>query len=148
MDPCSAGTVRGGDGDFPGRPWRSDRACQGVRGVFEVGDQSAHSRTAACRDRVGRAGDDPAETEPAERLQADQRRDGRAQILEELQAVSAIVSSKATADEIPAFKQWLLTTAQAAADAAKEGGFMGFHATQVSQAENAMLDQVRTAIDA
>ena len=70
------------------------------------------------------------------------------QILDELQAVSAIVSSKATADEIPAFKQWLLTTAKAAADAAKEGGFMGFHATQVSQGEDAMLDQVRTAIDA
>ena len=70
------------------------------------------------------------------------------QILDELQAVSAIVSSKATADEIPAFKQWLLTTAQAAADAAKEGGFMGFHAIQVSQGENAMLDQVRTAIGA
>jgi hypothetical protein len=70
------------------------------------------------------------------------------QILDELQAVSAIVSSRATADEIPAFKQWLLTTAQAAADAAKEGGFMGFGATQVSQGEDAMLDQVRTAIDA
>ena len=70
------------------------------------------------------------------------------QILDELQAVSAIVSSKATAEEIPAFKQWLLTTAQAAADAAKEGGFMGFHAIQVSQGEDAMLDQVRTAIDA
>jgi hypothetical protein len=70
------------------------------------------------------------------------------QILDELRAVSAIVSSKATADEIPAFKQWLLTTAQAAADAAKEGGFMGFHATQVSQGEKAMVDQVRTAIDA
>ena len=70
------------------------------------------------------------------------------QILDELQAVSAIVSSKATADEIPAFKQWLLTTAQAAADAAKEGGFMGFHAIQVSQGEAAMLDQVRSAIGA
>jgi hypothetical protein len=70
------------------------------------------------------------------------------QILDELQAVSAIVSSKATADEIHAFKQWLLTTAQAAADAAKEGGFMGFHAIQVSQGEDAMLDQVRSAIDA
>jgi hypothetical protein len=70
------------------------------------------------------------------------------QILGELQAVSAIVSSKATADEIHAFKQWLLTTAQAAADAAKEGGFMGFHAIQVSQGEDAMLDQVRSAIDA
>ena len=58
------------------------------------------------------------------------------------------MSSKATADEIPAFKQWLLTTAQAAADAAKEGGFMGFHAIQVSQGEDAMLDQVRSAIDA
>jgi hypothetical protein len=70
------------------------------------------------------------------------------QILDELRAVSAIVSSKATADEIPAFKRWLLTTAQAAADAAKEGGFMGFHAIQVSQGEDAMLDQVRSAIDA
>jgi hypothetical protein len=70
------------------------------------------------------------------------------QILDEPQAVSAIVSSKATADEIPAFKQWLLTTAQAAADAAKEGGFMGFHAIQVSQGEAAMLDQVRSAIGA
>jgi hypothetical protein len=70
------------------------------------------------------------------------------QILDELQAVSAIVSSKATAEETAAFKEWLLTTAQAAADAAKEGGFMGFHATQVSQGEKTMLDQVRTAIDA
>jgi hypothetical protein len=72
----------------------------------------------------------------------------RQQILDELQAVSAIVSSKATAEETAAFKEWLLTTAQAAADAAKEGGFMGFHATQVSQGEKTMLDQVRTAIDA
>jgi hypothetical protein len=70
------------------------------------------------------------------------------QILDELRAVIAIVSSKAAPEEIAAFKEWLLTTAQAAADAAKEGGFMGFHATQVSQGEKTMLDQVRTAIDA
>ena len=70
------------------------------------------------------------------------------QILDELRAVIAIVSSKAAAEEIAGFKDWLLTTAQAAADAAKEGGFMGFHAIQVSQGEDAMLDQVRTAIDA
>jgi hypothetical protein len=70
------------------------------------------------------------------------------QILDELRAVIAIVSSKAGAEEIAAFKEWLLTTAQAAADAAKEGGFMGFQATQVSQGEKAMLDQVRTALQA
>ena len=70
------------------------------------------------------------------------------QILDELRAVIAIVSSKATAEEVAAFKEWLLTTAQAAADAAKEGGFMGFGAIQVSQGEKAMLDQVCTALQA
>jgi hypothetical protein len=70
------------------------------------------------------------------------------QILDELGAVSEIVSSKATAEEAAAFKQWLLTTAQAAADAAKEGGFMGFGAVQVSEGEQKMLDQVRATIGA
>ena len=37
------------------------------------------------------------------------------QILDELRAVSDIVSSKATAEEIAALKEWLLTTAQAVA---------------------------------
>ena len=72
----------------------------------------------------------------------------RQQILDELKAASDIVSSKATAEEAAAFKQWLVTTSQAAADAAKEGGFMGFGAEQVSEGERSMLDQVRTAIGA
>jgi hypothetical protein len=70
------------------------------------------------------------------------------QILDELGSVSQIVSSKATAEEATAFKQWLLATAQAAADAAKEGGFMGFGAVQVSEGEQKMLEQLRTAIGA
>jgi hypothetical protein len=70
------------------------------------------------------------------------------QILDELGAVSQIVTSKATAEEAAAFKQWLLTTAQAAADAAKEGGFMGFGAVQVSEGEQKMLDQLRATIGA
>ena len=48
--------------------------------------------------------------------------------------------------EAEAFGRWLLATAQAAADSAKEGGFMGFGAQQVSQGEQAMLDQVRAAV--
>ena len=70
------------------------------------------------------------------------------QIQEELRAVSDLVSSKASAEEAAAFKQWLLATAQAAADAAKEGGFMGFGAIQVSEGEQKMLDQLRTTIGA
>jgi hypothetical protein len=74
--------------------------------------------------------------------------DPRQQMVEELTAVSAIVSSKATAEESAAFRQWLLATAQAAADAAKEGGFLGFGAVQVSEGEQSMLDQLRAAIGA
>ena len=51
-----------------------------------------------------------------------------------------------TAEETAAFGTWLVTTAQAAADAAKEGGFMGFQAERVSEREQAMLDQVRGAV--
>ena len=70
------------------------------------------------------------------------------QILDELGSVSQIVSSKATSEEAAAFKEWILATAQAAADAAKEGGFMGFGAVQVSEGEQKMLEQVRAAIGA
>ena len=69
------------------------------------------------------------------------------QVLDELRAVKGIVASKATPEESGAFSEWLLAAAQAAADAAKEGGFMGFGAQQVSQGEKDMLDQVRSALE-
>jgi hypothetical protein len=70
------------------------------------------------------------------------------QILDELRAVKEFVAAKATPQETTAFNQWLLATAQAAADAAKEGGFMGFGATQISEGEKDMLDKVRSAVGA
>ncbi len=70
------------------------------------------------------------------------------QVLEELRAVQAIVVDKATPEEAAAFGRWLVDAAQAAADAAKEGGFMGFGSVQVSEREQAMLDQVRAAVGA
>ncbi|MGW5239346.1 hypothetical protein ACWEOW_10480 [Monashia sp. NPDC004114] len=70
------------------------------------------------------------------------------QVLDELRGVMTVVVAKATPDEAAAFARWLLATAQAAADAAKDGGFMGFGAKQVSEGEQAMLDQVREAVGA
>jgi hypothetical protein len=64
------------------------------------------------------------------------------QVLEELRAVNEILKAKATAEEADAFRAWLIVTAQAAADAAKEGGFMGFGAEQVSAGEKEMLDKL------
>ena len=68
------------------------------------------------------------------------------EILEELRAVDAIVAEKATPEEAQAFRGWLVMVAQAAAQAAKEGGFMGFGAVQVSEGEQGMLDQLRSAL--
>jgi hypothetical protein len=51
---------------------------------------------------------------------------GGQQVLEELRGVNELVTAKATPQEAEAFRRWLVAAAQAAADAAKEGGFMGF----------------------
>ena len=63
-------------------------------------------------------------------------------ILDELQAVNRIVTQKATPEEAAAFREWLLSAAKGAAEAAKEGGFMGFKAERVSQGEQDMLDRL------
>jgi hypothetical protein len=64
------------------------------------------------------------------------------EILDELRGVNAIVSEKATAEEADAYRGWLLAAARESADAAKEGGFLGFHAERVSEGEQRMLDQL------
>lgn len=68
------------------------------------------------------------------------------QVLEELREVQAIVATRSTPEEATAFATWLLATAQAAADAAKDGGFMGFGAQQVSDGEQSMLDRLRETL--
>jgi hypothetical protein len=64
------------------------------------------------------------------------------EILDELTAVNGIVTEKATPDEVEAFRAWLLEAAQRSAEAAKEGGFMGFKAERVSEGEQRMLDRL------
>ncbi len=69
-------------------------------------------------------------------------------ILEELRAVNGIVTEKATPEEAEAFRRWLLEAAQRSADAAKEGGFLGFHAQRVSEGEQKMLDKLAEVLSA
>jgi hypothetical protein len=68
------------------------------------------------------------------------------QILDELRAVNEILQAKATPEEAEAFRRWMIAVAQAAADAAKEGGFLGFGAEQVSEGEEKMLEQLGNAL--
>lgn len=48
--------------------------------------------------------------------------------------------------EVAAYKSMILSTAQATAEAAKEGGFLGIGGKQVSPEEQAVLDQLRAAL--
>ena len=68
------------------------------------------------------------------------------EILDELRGVNGIVTEKASPEDAAAVREWLLDTAQATADAAKEGGFMGWHAVRVSEGEQRMLDSLREAL--
>lgn len=67
-------------------------------------------------------------------------------ILDELGVVNTILDAKASSGEARAFRRWLLEVAGAAADAAKEGGFMGFRAVPVSEGEQRMIDELRAVL--
>jgi hypothetical protein len=72
--------------------------------------------------------------------------DAGVQVLDELGRVRAIVDAKASPDESEAFRKWLMECAQRAAEAAKEGGFMGFRAERVSEGEQRMLERLRSTL--
>jgi hypothetical protein len=70
------------------------------------------------------------------------------EILDELSRAVAIVDQKATPEEARAVREWLLECAKRAAEAAKEGGFLGFNAVRVSEGEQRMLDELGATLGA
>lgn len=72
--------------------------------------------------------------------------DPKQAIVDEIARADGIVKAKATPEEAEAYGQWILECAQRAANAAKEGGFMGFHAERVSQGEKDMLARLGEAL--
>lgn len=62
-----------------------------------------------------------------------------------LRQVTALLDAKAP-DDAAAFKTWLQSIGQHVAEAAKEGGFLGFGGVQVSDAEKATLAEISQAL--
>ena len=60
-------------------------------------------------------------------------------------SASAILDAREPADAA-AFKAWLFSVSQKVAEAASEGGFLGFGGVQVSDAERATLDDIAKAL--
>jgi hypothetical protein len=63
-----------------------------------------------------------------------------------LRRTSTLLSTRATPEETAEIKVWLAEVAQATAEAAKEGGFLGFGGASVSDQEKAALTMLNTAL--
>ena len=68
--------------------------------------------------------------------------------IQSLRQVAALVEKKAKPDEAQGFNNWLVAVAQKVAEAAKEGGFLGFGGTQVSEQEAATIKELSATLGA
>ncbi|RTZ98357.1 MAG: hypothetical protein DSY90_04390 [Deltaproteobacteria bacterium] len=62
--------------------------------------------------------------------------------LQQLQTAADILDKKNAGDEGEEFKSWLIDISQRTAEAAKEGGFLGFGGERVSSEEKAALNEI------
>ena len=65
---------------------------------------------------------------------------------EGLRAAVGILEQKASPDEVEAYRRFVLDVAEAAARAHKEGGFVGIGGKQVSESEQAALDEIAATL--
>jgi hypothetical protein len=66
--------------------------------------------------------------------------------IESCRQAAALIEKKAKPEEAQGFKQWLVSVGQRVSEAAKEGGFLGFGGTQVSEQEAATIKELSTAL--
>jgi len=66
-------------------------------------------------------------------------------VLERVKSAVALVASKASPAEVEAYKAMLVSVAEQAADASKEGGFLGFGGVRVSDKEKTFIAEVKGA---
>lgn len=65
---------------------------------------------------------------------------------ERLREAVGILKKKATAEELEAYRGFVVTLAEAVASAHKEGGFMGVGGTEVSEDERRALDEIAATL--
>ncbi|HKR02173.1 MAG TPA: hypothetical protein VJT09_15965 [Pyrinomonadaceae bacterium] len=70
---------------------------------------------------------------------------GRA--LENCRAVAGLLREKAPAEDADEYKKWIVRVAHRVASAAKEGGFLGFGGTQISDSEVEIINEIGAAIE-
>jgi len=71
----------------------------------------------------------------------------RQRVIEDCKTVNELLSSKADPKEAEEYKKWVLNIAEDVSKAAKEGGFLGFGGTQVSEGETKLFDEISAALN-
>jgi hypothetical protein len=66
---------------------------------------------------------------------------------ERLREALGVLESKAEAADVEAYKRFVLAVAEAAARAHKEGGFIGIGGKEVSESEQAALDEIAATLE-
>jgi hypothetical protein len=66
--------------------------------------------------------------------------------IERLREALRILEQKASPEEVEAYKRFVVNVAEAAAKAHKEGGFIGIGGKQVSESEQAALDEIAATL--
>jgi hypothetical protein len=67
-------------------------------------------------------------------------------VFEKVREALALLGTKASPDEVAAYKKMIVTVAEETANASKEGGFLGFGGERVSAGEQAFVDQVKALL--
>ena len=72
--------------------------------------------------------------------------DMKGHALAKVSEANSLLNAKATPSEASEYRAWVMETAEATAKAAKEGGFLGIGGVEVSEDEQAALDEIRSAL--
>ena len=126
--------------DLSGPIGTAKEAYAVVKGVTDAAARSNNDLIKAIAEGINKQGGKP-ELPQTPRDQAG----ARAALIEGCRQAVAIVAQRSPA-EVDEFKEWLSSLAQKTAEASKEGGFLGFGGTPVSDAENSALKELAAAL--
>jgi hypothetical protein len=70
----------------------------------------------------------------------------RAQALADAKDAAALLDAKATPEQAAQYREWLMGVADGVAQAATEGGFLGFGGERLSEGEKKLLGDLKTAL--
>ncbi|MEM7112719.1 MAG: hypothetical protein AAF614_09810 [Chloroflexota bacterium] len=127
-----------------------------ARGMMEA--QSEYANNGLIQAIVSQSGDKEdvkARAEKYQQMAMDKMKEAGVQtpeqlaqiVLEDCYTVSDLLAERVSMDEAAEYKTWSMSVGQKVAEAAKEGGFLGFGGERVSDSEETLLADVAAALN-